>query len=190
MDERELVETLERYGAISKGHFRLSSGRHSDTYVQCARVLQHPRVGEKLADELASLYDASKIDVVVSPALGGVLIGYLVARSLNRRFVFSERKEGEMSIRRGQEVVEGERVLMVEDVITTGGSLRELEKLIEQSSARVAGIAAIIARGEESEMPKGTRALLKLPIVSWDQSGCPLCLKGLGLDAPGSRYLP
>lgn len=188
MDERELMDVLEKYGAISKGHFKLSSGRHSDTYVQCARVLQYPRAGERLADEIASRYDASAIDVVVSPALGGVLIGYLVARSLDRRFVFSERKDGEMSIRRGQEVVEGERTLMVEDVITTGGSLRELGRLVEQRKAKVAGIAAIIARGEENEMPEGTQALLRLPVVAWEESECPLCRKGLVLDAPGSRY--
>lgn len=189
MDERELTDVFTRYGAISKGHFKLSSGRHSDTYVQCTRVLQHPRIGERLADELASHYQAGSVDVVLSPALGGVVIGFLVARCLSRRFVFAERKEGEMSLRRGQDIAAGERVLIVEDVITTGGSIRELEKMLERKSAVQAGIAAIIARGESSEIPPGTRALLGLPVVAWEPDDCPLCRQGLELDAPGSRYL-
>lgn len=189
MDREGLQDVLEQYGAVSKGHFKLSSGRHSDTYVQCARVLQHPRIGEMLADELASRFPPASVDVVLSPALGGILIGYLVARSLDRRFVFAERKEGELSLRRGQEILPGERVLMVEDVITTGGSLRELEEMVRRKEAAPAGIAAIIRRGEASEVMTDAQVLLDLPVASWEAGACPLCREGRELDSPGSRYL-
>ncbi len=189
MDKQELMNLFERHGAISRGHFKLSSGRHSDTYVQCARVLQHPRVGEMLADQLAARFQPGSVDVVLSPALGGILIGYLVARSLDRRFVFTERKEGTLQLRRGQDLSPGERVLMVEDVITTGGSLRELEEMVGRREAVPAGIAALIMRGDAAERPSGAEVLLDLRIASWEEDACPLCREGLQLDSPGSRYL-
>lgn len=189
MDSERLQEIFEQHGAVSKGHFKLSSGRHSDTYVQCALVLQYPRIGEMLADELASRFPPGSVDLVLSPALGGILIGYLVARSLDRRYVFAERKEGELSLRRGQDIAPGERVLMVEDVITTGGSLRELEEMVRSKGAVPAGIAAIISRGGEGDVPADAQVLLDLRIASWEAEDCPLCREGRELDSPGSRYL-
>lgn len=189
MDRQLIEDLLERRGAVIRGHFRLSSGRHSDTYVQCARVLQHPREGEMLAEELAARFRPGTVDVVLSPAMGGVLIGYLVARALDRRFIFAERKGGGLQLRRGQEMAAGERVLMVEDVITTGGSLRELEGLVREAGAAAAGTAAIIVRGDSASRPQGVEALLDLRAASWEEGACPLCRDGRELDSPGSRYL-
>jgi orotate phosphoribosyltransferase len=130
----EVRELFERHGAISSGHFKLSSGRHSDTYVQCARVLEHPRVAASLANALASRC-GERVDVVVSPALGGLLIGYLVALEIGCRFLFTERVDGAMTLRRGQSLAPGERALVVEDVITTGGSAAEVIGLVEGGGA-------------------------------------------------------
>jgi orotate phosphoribosyltransferase len=183
----ELREIFERYGAISSGHFKLSSGRHSDTYVQCARVLQHPRLTFSLADRLAECF-RGQVDVVVSPALGGILIGYAVAHSLACRFVFAERVEGSFALRRGHQVERGERALVVEDVITTGGSAAQVLELARRSGAAAAGVAALVDRSEQA--PRfHLEALLRVDARSWDPSDCPLCVAGTPLDAPGSRFL-
>ncbi len=187
MEARDgLLEIFERYSAVRRGHFRLSSGKHSDTYVQCAVVLQHPRLAEELAERLAGLLKGLGAEVVFSPALGGIIIGFMVARAMGCRFVFAERKEGRMVLRRGQELRAGEKVLLVEDVVTTGGSLDELEELAVKAGALPVGRAALIARGEAAGMR--TTALLELPLSAWDPRECPLCLRGEKLDAPGSRY--
>jgi orotate phosphoribosyltransferase len=183
----EVQELFERYGAMNRGHFRLSSGRHSDRYLQCARVLEHPRVAASLADALAARYrDAA--DVVASPALGGILIGYAVASALGVRFVFTERVDGTMTLRRGQALARGERVLVVEDVITTGGSAAEVIALAEDAGATIAGVGSLVDR---SEQPPAFRleSLLKVEASSWDPSDCPLCARGQALNTPGSRAL-
>jgi orotate phosphoribosyltransferase len=181
----EVQELFERYGAMHRGHFRLSSGRHSDRYLQCARVLEHPRVAASLGEALAARYhDAA--DVVASPALGGILIGYAVAYALGVRFVFTERSGGVMTLRRGQALDRGERVLVVEDVVTTGGSAAEVLALAEAAGATIAGVGSLVDR---SEQPPAFRleALLKVDATSWDPDDCPLCARGEGLTTPGSR---
>jgi len=182
------MEILEREGALRKGHFLLSSGLHSDTYVQCAMVLQYPHLAESMADELARGFQESEVDLIISPALGGIIIGYMVAMALKKRMIFSERTEGRLSLRRGQVIGEGERALIVEDVITTGGSVRELMDLVRECGGQVAGLAALIERGESRDFGVPKKVLVGLEAPVWDPADCPLCREGLELEAPGSRW--
>jgi orotate phosphoribosyltransferase len=185
MNPNEVSELFDRYGVLHKGHFKLSSGRHSDTYLQCARILEHPRVAASLGEAIAKCYPDGA-DVVVSPALGGILIGNAVAYAIGCRFLFAERAEGAMTLRRGQSVSPGEKVIVVEDVITTGGSAAEVIALVERAGADVVGVGALVDRSEE---PPGfhLEALLKVQAKSWEPPKCPLCARGEPLHTPGSR---
>jgi orotate phosphoribosyltransferase len=185
MNPIEVGELFERYGVLHSGHFKLSSGRHSDTYLQCARILEHPRVAFSLGDALANRYPDGA-DIVVSPALGGILIGNAVAYALGCRFVFTERVDGSMTLRRGQSIAPGERALVVEDVITTGGSAAEVIALCEGAGATVVGVAALVDR-TEGPPPFHLEALLRVRASSWDPGDCPLCARGEPLHTPGSR---
>ncbi|HEX9697096.1 MAG TPA: orotate phosphoribosyltransferase [Actinomycetota bacterium] len=190
MSEAEIREIFQRYEAIMTGHFKLSSGLHSDTYLQCARVLEHPRVahslGSALADKLRAR--AGRIDVIASPAMGGVLIGYAVAHALGCRFVFFERSGGAFTLRRGQRLSPGEKVAVVEDVITTGGSAAEVVDLVRAAGADVVAVGSIVDRSA-APPPFGLESLLKIDARSWAPQACPSCARGEALDAPGSRHL-
>jgi len=185
LNPNEVSELFERYGVLHKGHFKLSSGRHSDTYLQCARILEHPRVAAALGEAIAKRFPDGA-DVVVSPALGGILIGYAVAYAIGSRFLFAERVDGSMTLRRGQAVRAGERVLVVEDVITTGGSAAEVIALCERDGATVIGVGALVDRSEGSP-PFHLEAMLRVTAKSWDPADCPLCARGEALHTPGSR---
>lgn len=187
MNPAEIHELFERHGALLSGHFKLSSGRHSDRYVQCARVLEHPRVASSLARALVARFEGP-IDVVVSPAMGGILIGYQVAHEIGCRFLFTERVDGTMTLRRGQVLSPGERALVVEDVITTGGSAAEVVSLVEAASAVLAGVGSLIDRSA-APVAFPLEGLLKVDAASWDPAGCPLCARGEPLHTPGSRAL-
>jgi len=178
---------LEETGALLSGHFRLSSGLHSPNYVQCARLLEHPRDAQALGEALgARVRGAEKI---VSPALGGVIIGYTTAAALGVPFVFTERKEGEMTLRRGFRIHEGERVVIVEDVVTTGKSTRETADVIARHGGVVTGFASILNRsGKANPFDAPYESLLALDLETYEESACPLCAKGVPVDAPGSRY--
>ena len=189
MNRWEAIELFKDNGAITQGHFRLSSGLHSDTYVQSVRVLQHPHLGQRLGDELAALFPAEDIDVVIAPALGGVVIGYLVAMALKRRMVFAERREGAFVLRRGQELGRRERVLLVEDVITTGGSVEEVASLVRAYGAEPVAVGALLERGPSNVLTIPKKALIELEIKSWRPEDCPLCKEGIELASPGSRHL-
>ncbi|MFY9587750.1 MAG: orotate phosphoribosyltransferase [Actinomycetota bacterium] len=186
MNPAEVTELFERYGVLHSGHFKLSSGRHSDTYLQCARILEHPRITASLGDALGARFDGA--DVVVSPALGGILIGNAVAFAIGCRFLFTERVDGTMTLRRGQAVSAGERVIVVEDVITTGGSAAEVVALVEAAGATVIGVASLVDRAE-SRPPFHLESLLRVAAQSWDPADCPLCARGEPLHTPGSRAL-
>jgi len=183
----EVREGFDRYGVLQTGHFKLSSGRHSDTYLQCARVLEHPRVAASLGEALAKRFDEN-VDVVISPALGGILIGNAVAYALGCRFLFAERAAGRMTLRRGQRVEAGERAVVVEDVITTGGSAAEVVALAKEAGAEILGVGSLVDR---SEQPPGYRleSLLRVEARSWEPDECPLCAEGEPLSTPGSRTL-
>jgi len=187
LNQAEYMAIFEREGAVEKGHFLLSSGLHSDTYIQCVRVLQYPHLAESLADELAKGFDQEKVDVVLSPALGGIIIGYMVAMAMGKRMVYAERTGDQLLLRRGQALQRGERVLLVEDVITTGGSLRELIELAGRDGAMISGIGALIERGGLRDFGLAKKVLLPIDVMAWEADNCPLCREGAALQAPGSR---
>jgi len=188
MTEKEVLEIFDKYNAFLKGHFRLSSGLHSENYLQCALVLQYPDAAEKLAKELVKKFSGEKIDVVIGPALGGITIAYETARVLGVRGIFTERQDGKMVLRRGFSVKPGERVLVVEDVITTGGSTKEVIEAVKSLSGRVIGVGCIIDRSD-SRIDFGARFefLVKLNIKTYGQGSCPLCKSGIPVIKPGSR---
>jgi orotate phosphoribosyltransferase len=186
LDVRSL---LQETGALLTGHFRLSSGLHSDSYVQCALLLEHPRNARAIGEELGAKIRSLGATKIVAPALGGVIIGYTVAEALGVPFGFTERKEGQMTLRRGFRLKEGERVVIVEDVVTTGKSTRETADVVAQHGGTVAGFASILNRsGRSNPFDAPYEFLLALDFETWDESACPLCAKGVALDAPGSRF--
>lgn len=196
----EILRLFESAGAIRHGHFELSSGLHSGTYVQCALVLQYPRFAEKLGRALAALFLDTTIETVVSPALGGVIIGQEVARALpdpkgsalagGVPAIFAERDaSGAMTLRRGFSLRTDQRVLVVEDVWTTGGSTLETIQVVEEAGGRVIAAGALIDRsGGKIEFPVETQCLLDLPIASYEPEDCPLCREGSAAVKPGSRF--
>jgi orotate phosphoribosyltransferase len=188
LSPEETLVLLESSQALLSGHFRLSSGDHSDRYVQCARATENPARAERLGSGIAALFADSGVEAVASPALGGLLIGHEVARALGVRFLFAEREGGAFAFRRGFRVTPGERILLVEDVLTTGGSVLEIRRLAEAAGASAAGIAAIVDRtggGFDPGIP--VRALLGLAIARYAPDACPLCARGVPLVKPGSR---
>jgi orotate phosphoribosyltransferase len=191
MNREEIVKLLEQVGAVRTGHFELSSGRHSATYIQCALVLEHPQHAEQLGRALADLFKEHSVACVVSPALGGILVGYEVARALGVRSLFVERdRSGQMALRRGFELKPGERVLVIEDVWTTGGSTRETIGVVEEEGGLVVAAGALIDRsGGRLELNVPARALLEMDVPSYEPDECPLCRAGGMPTRPGSRYL-
>jgi len=186
----EVLELFRKTGAFLEGHFQLSSGLHSAKYLQCALVLQHPRHAETLGRALAAAVGAGA-DVVVSPAMGGLIIGHEVARALGLRHIFAERDaERRMTLRRGFAVQPGERALIVEDVITTGGSTMEVAGLLRRLGAEVAAAASIIDRsGGTADLGVPRTALATLTVEAWAPQDCPLCRRGEPVSKPGSRAL-
>jgi orotate phosphoribosyltransferase len=185
----EVRTEFEAAGAILSGHFRLTSGRHSDTYVQCARVLEDTVLTTRLATQLAGWFEEERVDLVAAPAVGGIVIGFAVAQALGAPLVFSEREDGRMTLRRGFGVPAGTRVLVVEDVVTTGGSVAEVVDLVRAAGAEVVGVAALIDRGGEKAFDAPYRPLLELQVDSWEPSACALCEAEEPLTSPGSRRL-
>jgi orotate phosphoribosyltransferase len=189
LDGAAVLAVFEQAGALRRGHFQLTSGRHSDTYLQCALVLQWPEVAAALGTALAEPW-RGRVDLVAAPALGGLVIGHEVARALGVRFVFAERAAGELTLRRGFAVEAGERALVVEDVVTTGGSALETAALLERAGAGVAGIAAVVGRTPPgAQPPEGLSTLVALQAPAWAPEACPACIQGVALSSPGSRRL-
>ena len=188
MDQSSVLELFTERGALLTGHFLLSSGLHSAKYLQCALVLQYPKDAESLGASLAKYFYAQKIDLVVAPALGGVIIGHEVARNLSVRAVFTEREAGQMQLRRGFEINLGEKVLVIEDVITTGKSTREVIELVTKLGGEVVGNASIIDRSAgKAELPFALVSLAVLDVATYSAENCPMCQEGLPLVKPGSR---
>ena len=196
----ELLKLFETAGAIRHGHFELSSGLHSSTYVQCALVLQYPRFAENLGQALAALFSDARIDAVVSPAIGGLIIGQEVARGLPEPKIgvgggvpalFVERDaSGMMNLRRGFSLQPEQHVVGIEDVWTTGGSTQEAIRVVEQAGARVVGAGALIDRsGGSIEFDVESRSLLQLSISNYEPEDCPQCRAGSAAVKPGSRFV-
>src|SRR5271170_798546 len=190
MTRDEIIKLLESVGAIRTGHFELSSGRHSATYIQCALVLQHPQHAEKLGSALGAMFKDHQVSCVVSPALGGLIIGHEVARGLGVRAIFVERdRSGQMALRRGFELKPGEKTLVIEDVWTTGGSTRETIGVVEQEGGLAVASGAIIDRsGGRLELNVPARALLEMDVPSYEPDDCPQCHAGGMPSRPGSRF--
>ena len=188
-----IISVFEKTGAYLKGHFRLTSGLHSPAYLQCALVLQYPvhaeSLGRELANGLRAIAGTAAIDIVVSPAVGGLIIGHEVARAVGARFLFTERDaDRKMTLRRGFSCREGETALVVEDVITTGGSTAEVVEVLRAAGVRVLAAGSIIDRsGGTADVGVPRVALETLTVETWDPAGCPLCAQGVPVVKPGSR---
>jgi orotate phosphoribosyltransferase len=187
MTEDQILDVFREHGALLEGHFILSSGLHSDRYIQCALVLQHPPIAEQLCSELAGKLGQLGAAVVAAPALGGVIVSHEVARALGVRALFTERQEGAMTLRRGFSLQPGEPVLVVEDVITTGGSTRETMACVEQAGGKVVGVGALIDRSSgKVDLGVPTASLVTLKVQNYDPADCPLCKSGIPAIKPGS----
>lgn len=186
MDEVEVAQILRERGAVLDGHFLLSSGKHSDLYVEKARIFEDPLLVRRFGEEIASWY--RDVHTVVSPAVGAIPLGFAVAMAAGARFVYAEREEGRMTLRRGFRLGPGERVLVVEDVVTTGGSAGEVFELVRSSGAELLGVAALVDRSR-TELPFSLRALARVDAEVYEAPDCPLCKERKPLTAPGSRHL-
>lgn len=190
LTNEEVVKVYEDTGALLKGHFRLSSGRHSDRYLQSALVLQYPDQAERLCRALAEKVAPLKPQAVLSPAMGGLFVGHELARALKVRHIFTERnKETDaMELRRGFTVAKGEKVFAVEDIITTGKSVRESYEVVRGLGAEVVGVGCLLDRsGGTNPFDVSVKALASMKVESWDEKDCPLCKQGMPVVKPGSR---
>lgn len=190
-DASGVVSLMEESGAVLSGHFVLSSGLHSVRYIQCALLLELPAraevVGRKLGALVEEMLGPSAVDVVASPAIGGLIIGHETARALGTRFVFAERAEGAMKLRRGFGIKKGERVLVVEDVVTTGGSTKEVMQAVSAQGGRVVGVGAVVNRGGMVEFGVPFAHLVRAEIANYSPETCPMCKADLPVTKPGSR---
>jgi len=188
LGERQTVELYEKTGALLRGHFRLTSGLHSDIYLQSALVLQHPEHAAALGHALAAGFRTDGVQTVLAPAIGGILVAHEVARALGVRALFTEREGGAMRLRRGFALAAGERCLVVEDVITTGGSTREVVACVEQHGGVVVGVGSLIDRsGGAAAFTVKRTALAAITAATWVPEACPLCKTGSQAMKPGSR---
>jgi orotate phosphoribosyltransferase len=199
LDETQVLQALRDVGAVSSGHFILSSGRHSDVYAEKFRALERPGLAVSLGASLAGRFAGQPIDVVLSPALGAIVLGFATALALSGgshegkvrdsgvRFIFAERDGGAMRLRRGFEVAPGERVLVVEDVVTTGTSLREVLALVDPDA--LVGVGCLLDRSSGLDLGMPLTSLARLEAPTWDPAECPLCAAGQVAVAPGSRHL-
>ena len=188
MQAEEVIAKFRNTGALLEGHFVLSSGLHSPVYLQCALVLQHPQAAAEFARSIAAHFQTENIQTVAAPAIGGIVIGHEVARALGARFIWTERQQGTMVLRRGFTVSPGERILVVEDVVTTGGSTRETVAALQSSGAEVVAAASIIDRSSgkaDVGVPRIALATLGVPAV--DEAVCEACQRGEPAIKPGSR---
>lgn len=189
--EERVIEILKETNALLTGHFLLTSGRHSGEYMQCAQILQYPEFTEEIAKGLAEELKKDHIDIVIGPAMGGVIIAYEMARQLEVKNLFAERENGKMTLRRGFTIPKGARVLIAEDVITTGGSVMEVAEVVKEQGGEVAGVAVMVDRSNGT-IDFGTKlvAALRTEVVSYGAENCPICREGnIELVKPGSRKI-
>ena len=188
----EVMKKFEDAGAIQKGHFKLTSGVHSDTYIQCAQVMQYPGFMHNLCSELGKKFRGDDIDVIVGPAIGGIIMAHVMAQVLGPwvRAIFTERENSKMTLRRSFEINQGEKVLVVEDVTTTGSSVREVMDIVKSRQGKVVGVGVLIDRsGGKVNFGIKTEKLLTVDIKTYLPEECPLCKKGIPVVKPGSRKL-
>ncbi len=190
LEKNEILRIFRETGALQQGHFGLTSGLHSDTYFQCALVLQYPQYAAQLCEAGKEHFAAEAVDCVVAPAVGGIVVGYELARQLNCRSLFAERQQGRMTLRRGFAIRPGERVVIAEDVVTTGGSVAEVIALAATSGAAVLGVFAVVDRsGGSVDFGVPFHAAVQLSAQTFAPGECPLCRDGVPMSKPGSREL-
>jgi orotate phosphoribosyltransferase len=192
INTEEVMRKFEEAGAIQKGHFKLTSGVHSDIYIQCAQVMQYPEFMNNLCSELGKKFRGDDVDVIVGPAVGAIIMAHVMARVLGPwvRAIFTERENGKMTLRRSFKIKKGEKVLVVEDVTTTGSSVKEVIDIVKERQGKVVGVGALIDRsGGKIDFGVKTQSLLTLDIKIYLPEVCPLCKKGIPAVKPGSRDL-
>lgn len=191
LSREEITEILKDAGVLLEGHFLLTSGKHSNRYLQCARIFRHTKYAEPLCKQLAEQFANDQVDVVIGPAMGAVQMAYEVSRHLGCENFFAEREDGKMTLRRGFAVAPGMRCLLVEDVVTTGGSVREVKELVEAAGGIVVGIGSIVDRtGGAIDFGVPFRPVISFKVEAWEADACPLCKEGkLPVVKPGSRKI-
>ena len=188
INKEQMLDIFKSTNALLEGHFVLTSGRHSANYFQCAKVLQYPDYLTAFSIIISDEFEKTEPDVVISPAIGGIVLGTEVGTQLGCRTIFAERKNGEMVIRRGFEIESGERVLIVEDVITTGGSVKEVMKLVLDGGAEIVGVGVLVDRSNGVQLHKNQYSVVKLDAVSYGENEVPKELAAIPIQKPGSRY--
>ena len=190
MKKEEILEIFHKTNALLEGHFLLTSGRHSNQYFQCAKVLQYPEHTTNICKIIADNFKDLEIDTVISPAIGGIVVGQEVARQLNKRFIFAERENKNLTLRRGFEIKKDEKVLVCEDVVTTGGSVFEVIDIVKANGGKVVGVGMIVDRSN-GKVNFGVPQIstLQMEVISYLPEECPMCREGIPVVKPGSRKL-
>ena len=188
LPKEDILQIFRETDALLDGHFLLTSGLHSPHYFQCAKVLQYPKYLHLFAGDIVKQFEQREIELVISPAIGGIVVGTEVGRMLEARTIFAERENGVMSLRRGFGIKKGERVLVVEDVVTTGGSVKEIIELVKKAEAALAGVGYIVDRSNgKTTFDAKTFSILQMDVVTYTPESCPLCKEGTPAVKPGSR---
>ena len=190
LKQERVLEILKEAGVLLEGHFLLTSGRHSNKYLQCAKIFKHAKYSEELCRALAEKFADDSVDLVIGPAIGAITMAYEVSRQLGVENIFAERENGKMTLRRNFEIKPGQRVLVVEDVVTTGGSVKEVIEIVKENGGIVAGVGAIVDRtGGEIDFGAKFEAVISMKVESFDSEDCPICKTGAPLVKPGSRAI-
>lgn len=188
--DQEILDIFTKTDALMSGHFVLTSGLHSNQYFQCAKVLQHPKYAEAICSILVDHFKNYNIDTVIAPAVGGIVVGQEVARQLNKRSIFAERKDGRMTLRRGFTLEKGEKALLCEDVVTTGGSVVEVMDIVKEQGAEIVGVGMIVDRSNGTvDFGVPQKSTLQLKVETWKEDELPDELKNIPVEKPGSRSL-
>jgi orotate phosphoribosyltransferase len=190
LSDKEILDIFLKTEALLNGHFLLTSGRHSNQYFQCAKVLQYPNYTEQVCNKIAEYFRNFDIDTVIAPAMGGIIVGQEVARQLGKKAIFAEREDKNLTLRRGFEIKPGEKLLVCEDVVTTGGSVFEVIDIVKQNNGIVVGVGFIVDRSNgKVQFGVPQVSALKLDVISYLPEECPLCKEGIPLVKPGSRKI-
>ncbi|MCG8501519.1 MAG: orotate phosphoribosyltransferase [Firmicutes bacterium] len=190
MTEERVLEILKEAGVLLEGHFQLTSGRHSNKYLQCAKIFQYTKYSEELCKALAEKFENDQVDIVIGPAIGAIQMAYEVSRWLGVKNIFAERENGAMALRRNFTIEKGQKVLVVEDVVTTGGSVKEVINIVEESGGEVVGVGVVVDRtGGKIDFGTKLESVISMEVESFEPDHCPLCEQGVPVVKPGSRKI-
>lgn len=190
LTNEQVLDIFRQANALLEGHFRLTSGRHSNRYMQCAQVLQYPHHTTTLCTELVEHFAQAGVEVVIGPAMGGIVVAFEVGRQLGVKAIFTERENGKMTLRRNFTIEPGQKVLVVEDVVTTGGSVFEVMEVVKAQGGEIVGVGVLVDRSNGAvDFGVPTKAVMAMEVVSWEADECPLCAQGIPVVKPGSRQV-